>query len=132
MRNNHNRLPEILDAYERNEHYFCSVAITIEAETKVFEFGIDRNAYRAIKRIFNLRPFERFPGVSYRYFFSPTVRQQFTEIRKFYCNVRVEQGEKGKEFEVEAPKSLISNLLWFFEIKEFKEAAHLKEIIQER
>lgn len=128
MRDNHKGLPEIIDAYERGEHYFCSVSITLVTETKVFEFGIDREAYKAVKQILSLRPFEQLSGIKYRYFFSPKVRRQLTDLSKTYCTIRVEQDKKGKEFVVEAPEVLIANLMWFVRVKDFKELAHLQEI----
>jgi hypothetical protein len=129
MRDNHKGLPEIINAYERDEHYFCSVSLTIGAETKIFEFGIDKEAYQVVKRILNLRPFEQLPGIKYRYFFSAKVGRQSTDPLKTHCAIRIEQDKKGKEFVVDAPEALIANLIWFFRVKDFKELAHLQEII---
>jgi hypothetical protein len=131
MRDNHESLPEIINAYERDEHFFCSVALTPGVETRTFEFGIDQESYKAIKRILSLRPFERFPGSKYRYFFSPRVGRDVTDRSKTYCSIRIEQERRGKEFEVAAPESLIANLMWFFKVKDFNELAHLREINKE-
>ena len=120
MRDNHEGLPEIINAYERDEHFFCSVSLTIRTETKVFEFGINQESYKAVKRILSLRPFAQFPGAKYRYFYA-----QGTKIR-------IEQEKQGKEFEVVAPESLLANLTWFFQVKDFKAVAYLPEITQER
>ena len=131
MRDNHEGLPEIINAYERDEHFFCSVAITLGAETKFFEFGMNQEAYKAVKRILALRPFEQFPGAKYQYFFSPGARRESSNPSKTYCYIRIEQEKKGKEFEVAAPESLIANLMWFFQVKDFSELAHLREISTE-
>jgi hypothetical protein len=76
-----------------------------------------------------LRPFEQLPGTRYQYFFSPKVGRQPTDLSKTYCTIRIEQDKKGKGFEVDAPETLIANLMWFVRIKDFKELVHLHEII---
>jgi hypothetical protein len=131
MRDNHEGFPEIINAYERDEHFFCSVALTLGKETRAFEFGIDQASYKAVKRILSLRPFEQSLGSTYRYFFSSGTRRESTDRSKTYCSIRIEQEKRGKEFEVAAPESLIANLLWFLRVKDFKELAHLQEIIKE-
>jgi hypothetical protein len=40
----------------------------------------------------------------------------------------VECGRDGKQIEARVPKDLLANLFWFAEIKDFAEAAHLREI----
>ena len=131
MRDNHDGLPEIINAYERDGHFFCSTALTIGKETRVIEFGINQDSYKAIKHILGMRPFEQFPGAKYRYFFSPGARRDAKDRSKTYCSVRIEQEKRGKEFEVAAPEPLIANFMWFFKVKKFKELAHLKEIVEE-
>jgi hypothetical protein len=131
MRDNHEGLPEIINAYERDEHFFCSVALTLGAETKVFEIGINQESYKAVKRILSFRPFEQSLGSKYRYFFSSDVRRETPNRSKTYCSIRVEQEKKGKGFEVATPESLIANLMWFFQVKDFNELAHLREITKE-
>jgi len=116
MRDNHESLPEIINAYERDEHLFCSIALTIGTETKTYEFGIDPESYKALKRLLSMRPFDQLPGTKYRYFYAQN------------WNFRIEQGVNGKQFEVEAPRPLIENLTWFFRIKDFSELAFLREI----
>ncbi len=128
MRDNHKGLPEIINAYERDGHFFGSVSLTIRAATKVFEFGIDQDSYKAIKNILYMKPFEQFPGAEYRYFFSPKVRRNSRNRSKTYCAIRIEQNKYGKEFEVSAPESLIANLMWFFKVKDYSEVNHLREI----
>lgn len=131
MRDNHDGLPEILNAYERDEHFFCSVALTLGQVTKVFEFGVNPESYKAVKRILSLRPFEQAPGSTYRYFFIPGARRDSTDHSKTYGFIRVGQERRGKQVEVAAPESLIANLMWFFKVKDFKELAHLREVTNE-
>jgi hypothetical protein len=40
--------------------------------------------------------------------------------------IRIEQGSNGRGFEFEMPRILISNLLWFHEMKSLKPAQHLR------
>lgn len=40
--------------------------------------------------------------------------------------VRVEQGRNGKQVETEAPRDLVANLMWFFELKDWAQAEHLR------
>ena len=42
--------------------------------------------------------------------------------------VRIELDKRGKQFDFEAPKELIGNLLWFLKLKNFKDADFLREI----
>ena len=116
MRDNHEGLPEIINAYERDEHFFCSIALTIGIETKAFEFGISQESYNAVKRLLETRPFGQFPGTKYRYYYAGG------------WSFRVEQEKQGKQFEVKAPKTLVENLTWFLRVKDFSEIAHLLEI----
>ena len=127
MRDNHEGLPEIIKAYERDGYYFGEVSLTIAGSTKNFEFGLDLESYKAIIRILSLRPFDQMPSVEYKYFFSPTGRWS-KDRKKTYCYIRIEQERQGKGFEVEVPKSLFANLKWFFQVKDFKELAYLREI----
>ena len=128
MRDNHEGLPEIIGTYERDGHLFGSVSLTIGSVTKVFEFGINQDSYKSLKRILSLRPFEQYPGSRYRYFFSPKAGRDPKNRLKTYCSIRVEQEKRGKEFEVTAPESLLANLMWFFQVKDFSEVTQLQEI----
>jgi hypothetical protein len=128
MRDNHGGLPEIIDAYERDGQYFGCVTLTIGAHSKTYEFGIDQMSYTAIKKILNLRPFEHMPGVKYRYFFSPKAGRRAPYSSKTFCSIRIEQEKKRKEFEIDAPETVIANLMWFVEVKDFNELSYLHEI----
>jgi hypothetical protein len=137
MRYNRDDLPEIRDAYERDGFYFGIVSVTRGRESRTFEFGVKVKAYSALKRILGMRPFDRMPGAQYRYFFVPTVGVKLTAFPKngrprgsvrsdkLIASIRIEQGRLGKQFDVEAPRELIANLLWFYEMKDLAEAGHL-------
>jgi hypothetical protein len=51
MRDNHEKLPEILDAFERDGNYFGVIQIGSEDNLVAFEFGIDSSGYSALRRV---------------------------------------------------------------------------------
>ena len=69
MRDNHKGMPEIIDAFEKDEHYFAVVEVEIDDVFKKFQFGVSRDGYLALKRALQLRPFDKMPGLKYRYFY---------------------------------------------------------------
>jgi len=123
MRDNHDKLPEILDALKEDENFFCVVVMERVEQTKRFRFGISRESYLALKQLLELRPFDQMPGISYRYFFVPNV-QRLNDGRVM-MTVRVEQGKNGKQIEIKTPMELVANLKWFFELDDLSKANHL-------
>ena len=123
MRDNHEGQPEILDAFQDGEHYFGLVQLERLGEHKSFRFGVSRDGYLALKRALQLRLFDQMPGVPYRYFFVPAVRH--LEGERVMMTVRVEQGRDGKQFETEASRDVVANLMWFYELKDWSKAEHL-------
>jgi hypothetical protein len=67
------------------------------------------------------------PGLKYKYYFVPGISKNSDNIS---CKVafRIVQGNNAKDFEFTLTNELFANLLWFFEMKNFEEAKHLKEI----
>jgi len=126
MRDNHEGMPELVDAFEKDGQYFGIVGIQVSSESKQFQFGISSNGYRALRKIFQLRPFDTMPGLKQRYFFSGSYGK-IPNTSEFRTDVRVEQNVEGKNVEVRVPKDLLSNLVWFATIKDFADAAHLPE-----
>ena len=126
MRDNHEGMPEIIDAFEKDGQYFGIVGIQVSSESKQFQFGISSDGYRALRKILQLRPFDTMPGVKQKYFFAGSYGR-IPSSSEFRTDVRVEQSREGKNLEVRVPKDLLSNLVWFATIKDFGEAAHLAE-----
>lgn len=60
MRDNHDGMPEIVNAFESDGHYFAVVEIEIEEVFKKFQFGVSREGYLALKRVLQLRPAQIF------------------------------------------------------------------------
>ena len=127
MRGNHEGLPEILDAYEKDGHYFGVVQVEVEGKSIAFEIGIASTGYQALRKVFQERPFETKAASAYRYFFVPTVHRLLEPgIAEF--QVRIEQGRDGRQFRFKGPQALVTNLVWFFELKDLKTAAHLRQV----
>ena len=121
--------PELIDAYEREGHYFGVVHLVFADGTSTVEFGVSMSGYFGLKRIFNARPFEQLPGVEYRYFFTGSFTGAVKpEQEVFDFGVRIEQGATGKTFEFSGPKSLLANLLWFAGLKSIEETLGLKKV----
>jgi hypothetical protein len=119
------QLPEIIDAYARNSLYFASIHLARGDDDRIFELGITQTSYYALKRIFQSRPFDETPGIKARYYFVPAYSKR-DDPEHCIGTVRIEQGKDGRNFEFEMPKSLIANLLWFFEMKDLREGRHLR------
>lgn len=127
MRDNHDRMPEIVDAFEREGTYFALIGIELGGPSKRFQFGVSRGGYCALKKILQLRPFDLRPGVENRYFFVSSYGKVPGSL-EYNTSIRVEQHRDGKQFEVTVLKDLLANLVWFSKIKDFNEAAHLLEM----
>ena len=128
MRDNHEGLPEILSACQRDGQYFGAVQIVKSGEAAAFEFGVTESGYYALKRILDARPFDSVPGVPCRFFFSGsyTGAEQGTETVIF--GVRVEQGDTAKIFEFQGPRALLANLLWFQGLPSLEPAPGLRRL----
>src|SRR5262245_43240602 len=123
MRDNHEKMPEIVDATEESGHYFGIVQLERGSEQKRFRFGVSREGYLALKRALQIRPFDQMAGIQYRYFFAPAVRR--LEGDRVMMTVRVEHGRDGKQLEVESPRDVVANLMWFCELDDWSKAQHL-------
>jgi hypothetical protein len=119
------QLPEIIEAYARDDPYFASVRLARNSDDRIFELGVTQSSYYALKRIFQSRPFDDTPGIKARYYFVPKYSKR-DDPERCIGTVRIEQGKDARDFEYEMPKTLIANLLWFFEMKDVKEAQHLQ------
>lgn len=128
MRDNHDGMLEIIEAFEEDGQYFSLVQLERDGMLKRFRFSVDIKGYKALKRVLQLRPFDQMPGLKYRYFYDSPRLQLNTQ---YYMVIRVEQGRDGKLVEFEGPRSLIANLIWFLRLKDWTEAEYLEVIIPE-
>ena len=128
MRNDHQGMPEMIDASERDGKYFGVVAVVLEGDALAFEFGIDAEGYRALRKALEVRPFETSDPSPYRHFFVPGAHRFGADSDRGEFSIRVEQGRKGRQFRVTGPRSLIANLTWFAELKFANGARHLRQV----
>lgn len=131
MRENHDDLPEILDAYERDGFCFGVVGIGSNDEQKAFEFGVDLEGYRVLRRILQERPTKQTGIRTCRYYFVPSVRR-LAEQGRIEFDIRIEDGREGRQFSFIGPQALVSNLMWFFELKGLNGTEHLKVVLPKR
>jgi hypothetical protein len=127
MRDNHEGMPEIIDAFEKEGLYFGVVEITLGEICKQFQFGVSLNGYRALRKILQLRRSDSLPGLEHRHFFARSYGK-IPDSSDYKVDIRIEQGKYGKKIEARVPKDLLANLVWFSEIRDFTEAAHLPTV----
>jgi hypothetical protein len=128
MRDNHEGLPELVDAYERQGRYFGVAQVLLGAERTAFEFGIDQASYEALRRVLQMRPYGSSESGSCRYYFAPSAGRIAEGSDAVEFAVRVEQGRAGRQFKVVGPATLVANLLWFLELKSPDAASHLRRV----
>jgi hypothetical protein len=118
-------LPELVDAYARDGLHFAAVRLARAGEDRIFELGVSASSHAALRRVLQIRPFDQMPGLRQRYFFVPSISKR-DDPERCIGTVRVEQGKEGRNIEVEMPKTLIANLLWFYEMETLEPARHLR------
>ncbi|MCY7283563.1 MAG: hypothetical protein LH679_08975 [Cyanobacteria bacterium CAN_BIN43] len=127
MRSNFDIPPEIIEAFEQDGQYFGLIQLERDEKQKRFRFQVDRKEYLALRRVLQLRPFDQTPGLKYRYFFvSYAVSPSSKTDSVIMMTVRIEQGQDNKQLKSEAPRSLVANLMWFRELKDWSHASYLE------
>lgn len=121
MRDNHEGMIELSDAFERDGHFF----VVIEKESRKFQFGVSRNGYLAIRRAIQIRPFDAMPGLKYRYFYAGSQRRK-AGTEDYSMSVRIELNRDASKVTIDIPKDLHANLLWFDRLEDLGEADYLK------
>lgn len=124
MRDNHEGMPEFINAFEDDSNYFLRVKVTLGSESKSYQFGVSRSGYLATKRMFQSRPFDMMPGLKYRYFYAGSSKIWESQLHEM--TVRIEQGKDATSMVFEVPKDLHANLLWFKRLESFTEASYLE------
>jgi hypothetical protein len=127
MRDTSEGMPEIVDALEQDSKFVGIVRVKFGDTSKQFQFGISLDGYRALKKMLQLRPFDAMPGVGQKYYLARSY-SQIPGSSDCIAVVRVVQSKDGRQPEVRVPRDLLSNLLWFAELRNPAEAAHLIEI----
>ena len=128
MRDNHQGMPEIVAAYERDGLYFGIVHVEAGGEDAAFEFGVERQGYATLKRILESRPFGSMPGIKHSFYFTGSYGRKKLNEEPASIQVRVEEGINGMNLSFDCPTSLASNLRWFLEMKDLREAGTLTRV----
>ncbi len=128
MRDNSVGMPELIDAYKREEESFGVVRVSISGELATFEFSVEPTGYKSLKRILQSKPHVVTPGVPYRYFFMGKYSRKRFGVEPVTFGVRIESGPNSKTFDFEGPTSLLANLIWFKDLKTIEETSGLKRI----
>jgi hypothetical protein len=112
---------------ERDGAFFAIIGAAVSGERRQFEIGLTPDAYRAITRVLQARPFDQLPGLKYRYFFVPSI-DRLPARAAVEADFRIEQGNVGRHFRFEIPEALAANLMWFFKLNDFALASHLRRV----
>ena len=128
MRDNHQGMPEILAAYERDGLCFGVVRVEAGGEDAAFEFGVERKGYMTLKSILECRPFGSMPGIKHSFYFTGSYGRKKLDEEPVIIEVRVEEGMNGRNLSFDCPTSLASNLRWFFQMKDMREASALSRV----
>src|SRR5881275_2557948 len=113
-------MPEIIEAFEKDAHYFAVIEIEIEKRKRRFQFGVGRPSYLALRQILQHRPFDLMPGLKYRYFYAGS-RRKLNDV-EHEISVRVEHDRDSTQMQFQIPYELNANLLWFDQLRSFEEA----------
>lgn len=119
MRLNIEELIELQEVLSEDSQYFCVLRVPQNGESRTFKIAISEKSYLALKRIFYERPFDKTPGLKYRYFWSGAHSKKNIQIS-------IVQGDRDKSFNFAVPQDLIQNLHWFQINENLGEADHLE------
>jgi hypothetical protein len=119
---------EIVAAYERDGLYFGVVRVQAGREDAAFEFGIEKKGHAALKRILECRPFGNLRGVKHSFYFTGSYSRKKLDEEPVTIQIRVEEGMNGRNLSFDCPTSLASNLRWFFQMKDLREASALTRV----
>jgi hypothetical protein len=124
MRNTSEGMVEIIGSAKiAPGSYSCETIAKIDNDFTRIRFGVNEIGYMFLKKIFSFQPFEKVTAGNYRYYFSGTYRQLGNE--QVFASIRVEQGQRHKQFEMELTRPLVANLTWLGGIKSKDEVSQL-------
>ena len=127
MRDDHELMPEMIEALKVNGSYFGIIQLERDSQSRRYQTAINYDSYLALKKILSQRPFSTMPGVLYRYFFVPVWFRTLNDKRAIV--VRIEQGRNSKQIDMEATQEPSAALTWFYQLKDWNEAEHLRQTI---
>ena len=115
------RYPELLGLGSEAGRHILKVAAPIDGA--VLHFVIDKEAKSSVAMILNHRPFDNLEP-NCRYFFVPKGRKAANSA---LCSIRIEQGNRGKEFEFSMPLELAQNLMWLTQVQSPEDYEYLRK-----
>ncbi len=121
MRDNHEGMIEFIDAFEIGGYYFAIV----ELQNNKYQFGVSQRGYRTLKKAMQIRPFDKMPGLKYRYFYVASHKTAI-ETESYRMDVRIELNRDAAKEDIDIPKDLHANLLWFSRLEDLSHAEYLK------
>ena len=127
MRDNSDRLSEILKITEEGDHFFCVVRLKQGEQIQDFKFGLSLSSRNALMKVLQTRPFDDMPGLKHRYYFIPGGAKIDDETAR--ASFRIEAGHVGKNFDFILTKDLTANLIWFYELKDWNAAKYLMQSV---
>ena len=68
------------------------------------------------------------PGVKHTFYFTGDYGRKKLNEDTVTIGIRVEDGKNGKKLFFDCPTSLASNLRWFFQMKDLREAEALRPV----
>lgn len=111
MRDNHDGLIELVEVFNSDNIFSCTISLDINKENLRLCFSIVPKDYVNLLNILQFRPFENTGVAPYRYFFLLSYQKKENNIA--IISMRVEQLRGYKNFKFEVTQKLIANLLWF-------------------
>jgi hypothetical protein len=128
VRDNHQGTPEILAAYERDGLCFSVVRVEAGGEDAAFEFDVERKGYATLKRVLECRAFGSMPSIKHSFYFTGSYSRKKLDEEPVTIEIRITGGMNGRNFSFDCPTSLASNLRWFFQMKDLREASSLTRV----
>lgn len=124
MRDNSDRMPELVRIVDRDGRPTGVVRISIAGESRTLELPLTPAARSGFLKILNLRPLDQMPGQPHRYFFARRAqRLKPGSDADAVVAVRVEVGRDVKNFEVTVPYEFAANLMWLSDLEDWSEVA---------
>ncbi|GAB3579968.1 hypothetical protein GCM10027345_20760 [Hymenobacter daeguensis] len=124
MRNNSEGMVEIIGSQKvAANSYSCEAIIELKREFIKLRFSVTEIGYMMLKKLLSFQPFENISAGIYRYYFSGSYR--FLGDDQVFASIRIEQGRRHKQFEIEVTRPIIANLNWLGVIKDKEEVAQL-------
>ncbi len=128
LRDNHEGMPEVLAAYERDGCRYGAMRVLFGQATASYEFWVDEAGYAALRRVLQTKPFATTSGIAHRYFFAGRVSRKQPGSEQTTFGVRIESERDAKTYDFDGPVGLISTLVWFAGLKNDSELQHLRRI----